>query len=136
MVAGNNDITIVAFDNTGAQVSRIRLKPFYDDEPPVLDIKSPVPVAESMVTVVGQITDNNPDAELVVLVDGIRAQIDENGDFSAAVEVSDEAQTVTVVASDGAQRISQAVPIAGRGADNLLPPPPPPLPGGGHTTIT
>ncbi|QJC21911.1 S8 family serine peptidase [Arcanobacterium buesumense] len=138
---GQNEIEVVAYNARGDVVSTVELTPFYDDEKPTVTIDTPAPVADNMVTITGTITDTNKDAQLSVSAYDEAATIDRDGRFTLQVEVGDETETVTVIASDGAQRVITVVPIAGRGADvvvppapplpggPILPPPPPPLPG-------
>lgn len=127
LTPGTNNITVVAYDSAGSAVSKQELAPFYDDQPPTLAVVKPAPIKDNTVTVSGQLTDTNKKAQLEVLVNGQSAQLDTNGKFESEIEVSEDAQTVTVVGSDGAQRVSEVVPIKGRSADV---PPAPPLPGG------
>ncbi|WP_216386626.1 S8 family serine peptidase [Arcanobacterium phocae] len=127
LTPGKNNITVVAYNAAGLEVSKLDLTPFYDNEPPKLVVNRPAPIEGNIVTVRGTITDSNKDAQLSVLVNGELADLKADGTFESEIEVSDELQTVTVVGSDGAQRVSEVVPIQGRGADV---PPAPPLPGG------
>ena len=91
-------------------------------EAPVLTLTSPAdgqavtPAEDGSVTIAGTVTDTRDGAALTVTSGGQSAEVAEDGSFTLTLTPGADSPAVTLVASDGVNRVSAAVPIAGREA--------------------
>jgi len=97
----------------------------YRPKPPLaLEIKSPVEGAESHVDFI-KVTGSVSDTETEVLVNGIMAQIADDGSFYAYVDITEGENTIEAVAVRGTEKSSDTIsvtyrpPLAGAATDNL-----------------
>ncbi len=122
LTEGTQEILVEAVDAEGAVVQSQTLTVTYDSEAPVLTLTSPAdgqavtPAEDGSVTIGGTVTDTRDGAALTVTSGGQSAEVAEDGSFTLTLTPGADSPAVTLVASDGVNRVSAAVPIAGREA--------------------
>ncbi|MFQ6483831.1 S8 family serine peptidase [Brachybacterium epidermidis] len=122
LVEGEQEILVEALDAEGAVIEAQTLTVTYDSEAPRLTLTEPAdgepvtPAQDGSVTITGTVTDTREGAALTVTAGDQTAEAAEDGSFSITVAPAADAAAVTLVASDGVNRASTAVPIAGREA--------------------
>lgn len=122
LTEGAQEILVEAVDAEGTVVEAQTLTVTYDSEAPVLTLTSPAdgqavtPAEDGSVTITGRVTDTREGAALTVTSGGQSAEVAEDGGFTITLTPGADAPAVTLVASDGVNQASAAVPIAGREA--------------------
>ncbi|MGV9186530.1 S8 family serine peptidase [Arcanobacterium canis] len=119
LAEGKNTVEIKGYDASGKEVAAATLTPYYDTVAPKLavtnSLKGMVALRDSGEAVLtGHVSDNNPDAKLTVKSGFKYAKVEADGTFSITVKPKDTDSSVTLVASDGANTTTVAVPIADR----------------------
>ena len=103
---GANDIVAIAADPTG-NLARASLTVFRDTIAPVLDLTAPLDgllTDLSSVTVAGSVSDIRADTA----VNGRKVMVGPDGAFSAAVNLTEGANTITVESRDAAGNLARA----------------------------
>jgi len=123
LTEGENIIEAIA--TLGEHEARDTEIAIYRPKPPLaLEIKSPVEKAESRVDFI-KVTGSVSDTETEVLVNGIMAQVADDGSFYTYVDITEGENTIEAVAVRGTEKSSDTIsvtyrpPITGAATDNL-----------------
>ncbi len=116
LTEGTNTIRVVAFNADGDVVAANTVSPVYDSQPPTVTVDGLengyiAPAADGSVTISGTVTDERAGAKPTVTVDGTAAEVGADGAFTATVTPKAGAASLAVVASDGPNTTSVAVPL-------------------------
>lgn len=101
---GSHTITINATDNDGNAATAVTATIKIDTVPPTLNLSAPAAglvTNQTSITVSG-VTNDLTSSPTTVTVNGQAATVDGSGNFSKAVNLSEGANTITVVATDSA----------------------------------
>lgn len=124
LVEGTQEILVEALDGDGQVVEEQTLTVTYDSVAPTVTLAEGttdaegalVPAEDGSVTVRGTVSDDREGAALTLTADGQSVPVAEDGTFEATLTPAETAVAVTLVASDGVNRASTALPIVGRTA--------------------
>ena len=109
LVEGENIITVVATLG-GQEVSDTATAIFRVQKPLPLEIKSPEDGAEFNINLL-KISGTVSDPEAMVMVNGIRAQVAQDGTYYAYIELAEGENTIEAVAIRGRERFSETISV-------------------------
>ncbi|WFM83522.1 S8 family serine peptidase [Arcanobacterium canis] len=119
LAEGKNTVEVKGYDASGKEIAAVTLTPYYDTAAPKLAVTNSVNGKVALrdsgeAVLIGQVSDNNRDAKLTVKSGSKYAKVEADGTFSITVKPKATDSSVTLVASDGANTTTVAVPIADR----------------------
>lgn len=112
LTLGINNISGITVDSNGNKsLSSKPISITYSNEKPILNIQSPqdnmeIQGGDKKVTVTGK---TNSDKDITITINGNRAIVDSEGNFSQVVEINEGDNTITIIATDIAGNSTQVI---------------------------